>query len=205
MIPEHGWRARLRRLNLDGAHGAALLAVLTLLFLVYLTGDAGRQLGRYERTALAAGEHWRWISAHWVHLGRQHLLFNATGLALLWLLFARVWSPWRWLLVLLVSTLVLDAGLWYLTPEVGWYVGASGLLHGGWAAGAIGLLQARDWRSSIPALALLAKLLVEHFGSGSLMQPGLAVVEEAHLFGAVGGSLLPLWWRWRQWREWRTL
>ncbi|MGH8230318.1 MAG: rhomboid family intramembrane serine protease [Steroidobacteraceae bacterium] len=59
------------------------------------SGQWGRAQLAYERAGLAQLQFWRLISAHLVHLGWQHTLLNCAGLALLWALFAREFSPWR--------------------------------------------------------------------------------------------------------------
>ncbi len=132
----------LRSLNGDGRHGVALLLAVGLLLLPLLGGQALRLAWRYQRDAVAAGEYWRLLTGHIVHLDATHALLNALGLVLLWGLFARAWSPLQWLFAVLVSLLAIDAGFWFLAPQLQWYVGASGLLHGIFACGCIALLRA---------------------------------------------------------------
>jgi rhomboid family GlyGly-CTERM serine protease len=188
----------VQSLNADGCYGAALLITLALLLLPAVGGEAWRVACRYDRVALQAGEWWRLLSAHAVHLGRQHLLYNAAGFTLLWLMFARSWRPAQWLGIVLLTMLSIDAGLWLLSPEVQWYVGASGVLHGVWAAGAWSEWRGRRALHWLPALLLAAKLISEQWQGESLIVGGMPVVLAAHLYGAAGGVLLPLWWRLRQ-------
>jgi rhomboid family GlyGly-CTERM serine protease len=142
---------------------------------------------RYERAALHEGEWWRLISAHWVHLGARHLLLDSVGLVLLWALYARDLRPGDWLLVGIGTTAAIDAGLWWAQPQVQWYVGLSGLLHGAWAAGAAAV----GWRHGRWAwlmMAILAlKLLHEQRAGASLLTADFPVVTVAHLYGALGG------------------
>ena len=49
---------------------------------------------------------------------RNHALLNALGVILMWALFARDYSPLRWLAIYLFSALTISAGLWLLDPEV---------------------------------------------------------------------------------------
>jgi rhomboid family GlyGly-CTERM serine protease len=188
----------VQSLNADGRYGAALLLTLVVLLLPAAGGESWRTAWRYDRVALQYGEWWRLVSAHVVHLGNRHLLFNAVGLLLLWCLFARSWRPRQWLLIVLLSMLGIDAGLWLLSPDVQWYVGASGVLHGVWAAGAWSEWRGRRAWYWLPAALLAGKLLGEQWQDRSLVVGDMPVVLAAHLYGAVSGLLLPLVWQLRR-------
>lgn len=180
-------RNLLASLNCDGPLGVALLAGLALPWLLLAGGPQWLAALRYERAALHNGEWWRLVSAHWVHLGPGHLLLDSAGLALLWALYARELRPSDWLLVVIGATATIDAGLWWAQPQVQWYVGLSGLLHGAWAAGAaaVGL---RHGRWAWLMLAILAcKLFLEQCTGTSLLASGFPVVTIAHVYGALGG------------------
>lgn len=176
----------LASLNGDGRHGIALACVVALLLLPALAGEAGRLAWRYERSGIAAGEAWRLVTAHWVHLDLRHALLNAAGLVLMWALFARDFRPAHWLVIVAVSMLAIDAGLWFASPRIEWYVGASGWLHGVMAAGACAHLRRREIDGWILAPVLVGKLVLEQFMP--LPFAGDApVVVQAHLYGALGG------------------
>src|SRR5215472_8744792 len=102
----------LKSLNGDGAYGLALVCACAALLLLALTGEGGRGLLRYDRAALAAGEWWRLITAHLVHLDLRHALLNCLGLALVWALFARDYAPRQWLVIVAASVAAIGAGLW---------------------------------------------------------------------------------------------
>lgn len=182
----------LRSLNGDGRHGVALLLAVGLLLLPLLGGEPLRLAWRYQRDAIAGGEIWRFLTAHVVHLDTTHALLNALGLVLLWGLFARVWSPLQWLFAVLLSLLAIDAGFWFLAPQLEWYVGASGLLHGIFACGCIALLRQRDWIGTVSTLVFIAKLVWEQRIGPLPFEQGGAVVTIAHLYGAVGGFVAGL-------------
>lgn len=155
-------------------------------------GDPARLALRYEREALAAGEWWRLLGAHLVHLGWRHALLDLAGVALLAWLWGRRYPPGRWLWITLASAAAVVAGLWWLSPEVYWYVGLSGVLHGAVAAGAVALVRERAPGGWLLLWALLAKLAVEQW-LGPLWltaeAAGGPVIVDAHLYGAVGGLL----------------
>jgi len=188
-----GFRPRLRRwltsLNCDGKWGLALLAACGLLLLPVLTGEAGRQALRYDRVMLAAGQWWRLLSAHIVHLDFDHAVLNSLGLVLMWALFARDYGPRQWLVILVGAVAAIDAGLWLRDSTVAWYVGSSGVLHGVMAAGALAHLRRRDLDGWILAVFIILKLGYEQtIGALPLYQGQAAVVVDAHLFGALGGA-----------------
>lgn len=176
---------------------AWLLGLLLLaLVLLSLLGESGRLALRYQREAVLQGEYWRLVTGHLVHGSTQHLILNAAGLALIAALFPRDYSWRAWLLIALFSMLAIDAGLVFYEPQLVWYVGLSGVLHGALAAGAIAW-----WRHESRALALLlsaillGKLAWEQWHGALPLSGDLTVVVDAHLYGAVGGALagLMLW------------
>src|SRR6266700_2443274 len=181
----------LKSLNCDGRWGLALLAGCAVLLLPVLAGDAGREALRYDRTALAAGQWWRLLTAHIVHLDFNHAALNSLGLVLMWALFARDYRPRQWLAIVLGSVAAIDAGLWLRDSTIAWYVGSSGALHGLMAAGTLAHLRRRDLDGWILAVFIVVKLSFEQ-RSGALpfVDSGAAVVVDAHLYGAVGAAVV---------------
>jgi len=192
--PVKSLRTLLASLNGDGRRGGVLLLACAALVLpaLLLQGPAGTALRdalRYERGAVAAGQWWRLVTGHFVHLDVAHALLNTAGLVLLWVLFAGLRTPAYWLGVLLLSMLAIDAGFWWLVPGLAWYVGASGLLHGFMAAGTLCLLQDRD-RIALPtAVIFIAKLAWEQAVGPLPLETHATVIVAAHLYGAAGGLL----------------
>jgi rhomboid family GlyGly-CTERM serine protease len=164
-----------------------LLLLCLLLCLPTLAGEPGRQLLRYDRAALAAGQLWRLLSAHLVHLDLHHALLNAAGLALLWALFERDYAPRQWLLIVLASIAAIDAGLWLRDSTVLWYVGSSGALHGIMAAGTWAHLRAGERDGLVLALILTGKLIYEQTVGALPLSGSDPVVVDAHLYGVLGG------------------
>jgi rhomboid family GlyGly-CTERM serine protease len=173
-------------LPLAAAGIAAVLAV---------SGDSGREWLSYDRPALRAGELWRLFSGHFVHLGLSHLLLNLAGLLLIWYLVGDSYTRRQWLFVAVAAILGVDVGLWVWEPDLTWYVGMSGLLHGLLAAGVV--VQARSGRPEIWILAagLVAKLVYEQISGplpGSEASSGGNVIVAAHVYGACSGVLAAL-------------
>lgn len=114
----------------------------------------------YDRDALARGEVWRLISAHLVHAGGSHLLWDAAGLLVLGVLFearlGRLFFP-----VLLAGTAAIDAWLW-LGSGLARYCGLSGVLNSLLAAGLVVLWrESRSWTAPLTAALALSKIAVE--------------------------------------------
>jgi len=171
-----------------------LAAACASLALPELAGETGRLTLRYDRAGLAAGQWWRLLTAHFVHLNLAHALLNILGLVLLWALFARDYSPGRWALIVLASMAAIDAGLWLGSPDLAWYVGASGVLHGVMAAGTWAHLRRSEFDGWILALFLIGKLAYEQFMGAMPFSAGLgSVVVDAHLYGALGGLAAALY------------
>lgn len=168
-----------------------VLGVAAVVVALGLGGDPARDLLAYERESIASGQLWRLLSAHFVHLGYPHLFLNLAGLALAWYLVGDAWSGAQWLQVWAASVLLVSSGLWFLEPQLGWYVGLSGVLHGLLAAGIAGSPpgRAETW---VLAAALAGKLGWEQLAGplpGSEATSGGDVIVDAHLFGAIGGLL----------------
>jgi len=193
--PPRGLDGFLKSLNGDRAYGWALLGACALLGLVELGGEPLRAALSYQRTAIAAGEWWRVVTAHFVHLDANHALLNGLGLVLMWALFARDYSPLRWLAIYLAASLTISVCLWFFDPEVTWYRGTSGALHGVMTAGTLAHLRRRDLVAWILVLFIAAKLSYEQLAGAMPFQDAGTTVVDAHLYGALGGLVMALFLR----------
>jgi rhomboid family GlyGly-CTERM serine protease len=170
-----------------------LLAILLALDAVLVLGDSVSELLRYDRGAIAAGGWWRLLTAHIVHLDLHHLLLNELGLVLIWSLFANDYDAVEWCVIVLAGALAISSGLWWFSPRVSWYVGASGVLHSAMAAGAAKHLAERAWDRWILVLGLGIKLAWEHWGG----REAPLIVIDAHLYGALSGFIVGTALSWR--------
>jgi rhomboid family GlyGly-CTERM serine protease len=170
-----------------------LLLILLVLDLVLGLGDNVGGVLRYDRSAIAAGGWWRLLTAHTVHLDAHHLILNELGLVLMWSLFAEDFDPVEWCVIVLSGALAISSGLWWLSPRVAWYVGASGVLHSVMAAGCAKHLAERAWDRWILLACLCVKLAY-----GQLRGHDAAlVVVDAHLYGAIAGFAVGAALSWR--------
>jgi rhomboid family GlyGly-CTERM serine protease len=177
----------LKSLNCDRAYGLALIGVCALLAVLEAGGDTVRNALSYDRAALADGQWWRALSAHFVHLDAAHAALNGMGVVLMWALFARDYSPLRWLAIYLFSSLCISLGLWLWDPAISNYVGASGALHGVMTAGTLAHLRRRDLDGWILAVFIVVKLAYEQFAGALPFSSSGNTIVDAHLYGAVSG------------------
>ncbi len=166
-------------------------AVLIILSgLLELSGEGARGWLQYDRVAIADLEVWRLVTGHFVHLGLSHYLLNALGLILVWLLVGMHYSGRQWLIVTAVAIAGVNAGLWFFNPQVVWYVGMSGFLHGLLVAGIVKAFQTVPREAIAIGVVVIAKILYEQQVGplpGSEQSAGGNVVVDAHFYGALAG------------------
>lgn len=171
--------------------GRGLIGLSIVVFvLLWIAGDAATLALRYERAKVLHGEYWRLFTAHWVHSGFRHMALNAAGAVVIAALFTRTYRIGQWLLVLLASIVAIDIGFLCLEKQLDWYVGASGVLHGALAAGAIAWwrTEARFMAAALNAI-LIGKLAWEQLQGALPLAGGMPVIVDAHLYGAIGGAM----------------
>jgi len=187
-----GWHAR---------RASAFAIATAVLLATHALGPAAANALRYQRAAIAAGEWWRLLGCHLVHYDATHLALNVGGLALLWWLYAADARGRDWLGIALASGLGVSAGLWFLEPNVSWYLGLSGVLHGVWAGAAVACWKRWPLESVVTLAPLAAKLGFESVQGplSGIVGATLPVVTAAHRYGALAGLLAALGLRvWRR-------
>jgi len=148
---------------------------------------------RFDRGLVEQGDVWLLFSGHIVHLNWSHWALNMTGLAIVAFFFSAHASVKQWLAVILVSSCVINIGLWWWITDIRTYVGLSGVLHGLFLYGALREIRFFPVSGYVLVIVLLAKLTWEFFYGalpGSENMAGGRVLTEAHLLGAVGGILV---------------
>lgn len=162
---------------------------------ISLLGEEAAELLRYQRSELQTGEWWRVVSGHFVHLGWSHLWLNLAGLLLVWALVKHAFSALSWWGLIVFSQIGISLGLWWWLPQLDWYVGLSGLLHGMLLAGSLQLALRGDREMWLLLLVVIAKLaweLLQGPMPGSREAAGGNVIVEAHSLGGLVGALYAL-------------
>lgn len=178
-----------------------LAAFLAAMFIVLALLPGAADLLCYQREAMADGAWWRAFTGHFVHLNLSHALLNSVGAVMIALVLRDEVRPADWWRISLVAPFVISLGLWLRRPELISYVGFSGVLHGLLYFGVLRLLPAA------PGLALTVLTLLigrQAWEQTATYDPdylrGLIhgrVMPDAHLFGAVTGTVFGLWSLWR--------
>jgi rhomboid family GlyGly-CTERM serine protease len=136
-------------------------------------------------------EYWRWLTCNFVHFGWAHSIIDILGFLLVSLaLFYQV-SVKKFLGLLLFCSLAVGIFISILSPEVLYYAGLSGAIHGLFIAGCF---YARDfpvWKRAIVFIITTGKIIQEQlpgYDTNPLhnLMP-VAVAIDAHLIGAIAG------------------
>ncbi|PLK50674.1 rhombosortase [Uliginosibacterium sp. TH139] len=149
----------------------------------------------YDRGAIADGEWWRLLTAHFVHSDGGHALWDISALAIIGSLM-ETHGRCRMLVAAVLGLLAVDLGLWFGMPELARYCGLSGMLNGLFVVALADLW----WTHRHPVFVLagcglVVKLLLEiSAGQSLVVSTAWPSVPLMHLAGALGGLLL-LWWR----------
>ena len=165
-----------------------LLSLLVLIGLIL--GEQSLSQLQYQRQAIIDGQLYRLLTAHLVHTNNVHVLLNLMGLILIVALSQLQLGQRDWWVTLFFSALFVSGGLMLFNPELQWYRGMSGVLHG---VAVVLILKARQLAGFIRAIvliALAAKIVLEQWHIGlwqSEQLIGSAVIVDAHLYGVIGG------------------
>ena len=168
------------------------LIMVVVVLLLNAGGASITHLLRFDHLAIAQGEWWRLLSAHFVHLGWAHALLNSGGLLLVaWM--QPKGAAWRWWVFYLITALCISIVM-YMKGEVSTYVGASGVLHGLLILAAFFSCWLETWRRALIVVLISTKLVweqspwYEDTGVGEMI--GGYVVVDAHFLGGVAGILV---------------
>lgn len=170
-----------------------VLAMAMLMLVLGLAHEWVNPWLRYDRDAIAAGQVWRLITCHLVHLNVWHMAMNLAGFLLCCFFFNDLLTRrtlWLWFLP---SSVAVGCAFYVVDDGLGWYVGLSGILHGLFI-----LCLLLGWRGNPKLHSLVLALIV-----GRLVweqMPGYdveylrgvingRVYVNAHLYGSIAGAL----------------
>jgi rhomboid family GlyGly-CTERM serine protease len=136
-------------------------------------------------------EYWRWLTCNFVHFGWAHSIMDSLGFLLVSLaLFYQV-SVKKFLGLLLFCSLAVGIFIPILSPEVLYYAGLSGAIHGLLIAGCFYASDFPVWKRAIVFVITTGKIIQEQlpgYDTNPLhnLMP-VAVAIDAHLIGAIAG------------------
>ena len=191
------------RSNNGKIHAGVLAAPFIVCLPLALAGlDESSSLA-YHRDAITEGQYWRLFTAHLVHTQPGHALLNLAAWPLVFWLAKDCIAIHQWGIGFLFCVLGVDIGLWWFSPDVPWYVGLSGVLHGLLVLAAIAVWRRERMLALLVLLGMTAKLVWEQTGGalpGSAVWISHPVIVDAHLYGALSGMVCAVFFCIR--REW---
>lgn len=176
------------------------------MIILSLLGTQAELLLEFNREKIGQGEYWRLLSSNLVHYGGFHLLMNAAAMLLIGVSFLRELSLKAYLSLLLLTLLAVNLGTLLFNPELSFYRGFSGALHGLVVAGLLLNRLRNPWLSYLGVVLVFAKIIHEHradFQANQLQELlPVAIAVDSHLYGAIAGlvffGLLAIQSRWQQ-------
>ena len=178
-------------------HGVWIAIGIVCAVTVFL-GDWSTEAFRFDRTAISNGDWWRIVTSHFIHFSYGHLLLNLVALGLA----GYVASPssnlapqifaWLWLIGFT------GLGLWFLAPDLNYFVGLSGVLHGAMlvaiASSPYYSLRVR-WAVGV---VIISKVLWEQTGlyddMANIEIIGGRTEPRSHLYGTLAGLIWVVVW-----------
>ncbi len=142
-----------------------------------------------DRGLVLDGQLWRLLTCHLYHINSTHLIYNLLGLALVLSINCRLWQSAQGAGIVLALSLWVSVALLFNNPEILYYGGLSGILHGMFVIAVVTQHELpRLWRILL-SVGVIAKVAMEQSGiSGlsSLNDDSVRVAIDAHLYGLVG-------------------
>ena len=145
----------------------------------------------YNRIRFIEGEYWRVLSGHFVHLSWYHWFMNMAGILLIAWVLPPTSHPLTETGLSISLAFGVGFGLYWIAPDLIYYVGLSGLLHG--------LFVTAIWRSPyyslVIRLSVLALVIAKMVWEFSIWYDPLAQADQlggrveirAHLIGVILG------------------
>lgn len=169
--------------------------ITVIALLVYLLEPQASQLLAYYHTGIAQFELWRLISATFCHTNFNHLAMNIAGLIITLLLFSETFKSIKIWPLIVFNSLFIGLALFFLEPNVIWYVGLSGVLHGLFSYGVASDIGNKESWGYLLGSGFLIKIIHEQiYGSAqsTIDLIGAPVLVNAHLYGALAGIVFYL-------------
>ncbi|TCI03309.1 rhombosortase [Corallincola luteus] len=152
-----------------------------------------KELLAFNHQAVERGGWYRLISGAMIHTNGYHLLMNVAGLVAITLLFGKTVSSVRGFVAWLSITVLSGLAIYLLVPEVKWFVGLSGSLHGLLAWAALTQLPKHLYSNIALLIGLTIKIVFEQVTGGDTGTSeliGARVLIEGHLMGALSGVVV---------------
>ena len=162
---------------------------------IYLLEPQASQFLAYYHTGITQFELWRLISATFCHTNFNHLLMNIFGLVITLALFIDTFKLIKIFPILIFNSVFIGVALFFFEPQIIWYVGLSGVLHGLFSYGVAADISNKDRWGYLLGSGFIVKIIYEQmFGAqqSTIDLIGAPVLVNAHLYGAIAGTVFYL-------------
>ena len=152
------------------------------------------ELLEFDRANIHAGQWWLLLTGHLSHLDWPHWFLNNAALLIIWELFYRNYNAFKACVEFVILAMAIGSGIYLFNPDVQWYVGLSGILHGMFAIGVMGEIFQKRRLSYLVGCVFAAKIIWEQtigITTGFLFDPEEILVD-AHLYGAITGVVVAI-------------
>lgn len=172
-----------------------IVVIAICIGLFFVDADVHQKL-RFDRTLIEENQFWRLLSANFIHTNLNHLLLNLAGVILLWGLHGHYYKMGSYLGLTLFCSAFCTLLLFYFAPDLSWYVGLSGTLHGLFILGAYYDIRNKLKSGWLLMLGIWSKVAYEQWHGPStevvaMIEANVAI--DAHLFGAGAGLVAILY------------
>ncbi|WP_406667962.1 rhombosortase [Gallaecimonas sp. GXIMD1310] len=177
---------------------AGPVSLILLAALLMLLPPHYAELLQYQREAILHGQLWRLLSGDFLHTNAWHLAMNCGGVVAIAWLHGRYYDFFGWWLRVLYLALASSVILLLAFPDLHWYLGLSGLLHGLIVIGAGEDIRRGEKTGYLLLLGVAAKVTWEQWHGPSAQIAALInapVATQAHLAGAVAALPWLLHWK----------
>ena len=147
----------------------------------------------YDSLLIEQQQFWRLLTGNFLHTNFNHLLLNSAGVILLWALHGQYFNAKPYLAFMLELCLGTTLCVYIFSPDLRWYVGLSGALHGLFLLGAYFDIRQGLKSGWLLVIGVLAKVAHErYYGASDDIAEliGANVAIDAHLYGCLSALLL---------------
>jgi rhomboid family GlyGly-CTERM serine protease len=169
----------------------ATLSISIVIVLLSIFGLSMEPLLEFNRAKIIEGEYWRILSSNFVHYGFVHTVMNLAAFLLVGFSLLLELNLKHYCLLFLCCALAVGFGVLIGNPELDFYRGLSGVLHGLIVAGLLLNHFQKRWLSYFFTALVFAKIIHEHqadFQENQLQDLlPVQVAVDSHLYGALAG------------------
>ncbi|NRA85008.1 MAG: rhombosortase [Gammaproteobacteria bacterium] len=164
----------------------ASITIISLL--LFANQTAALELFEFNRQLISEGQYWRLLTGNFLHTNGWHLVLNITGLLFLTLIFKQYCSVRAMIAFSLANSVAVGGLLYLFTPDIAYYVGLSGFLHGLFVVGCLAEISRGIKFSYLMLAVVTVKTIYEQMvGAPDNVREliGANVAVDAHLYGAL--------------------